>query len=37
MAIVVLANYGINIRLIVPGNAAETVRNIIPTRNSIKC
>ena len=28
MAIVVLANYGINIRLIVPGNAAETARNI---------
>jgi hypothetical protein len=29
MAIVVLANYGINIRLIVPGNAAETARNIV--------
>jgi hypothetical protein len=29
MAIVVLANYGINIRLIVPGNAAETARNIM--------
>ena len=28
MAIVILANYGINIRLIVPGNAAETARNI---------
>ena len=29
MAIVVLANYGINLRLIVPGNAAETARNIL--------
>jgi hypothetical protein len=29
MAIVVLAKYGINIRLIVPGNAAETARNIM--------
>ena len=29
MAIVVLANYGINIRLIVPGNAAETARTIM--------
>jgi hypothetical protein len=29
MAIVVLANYGINFRLIVPGNAAETARNIL--------
>ena len=29
MAIVVLANYGINFRLIVPGNAAETARNIM--------
>jgi hypothetical protein len=29
MAIVVLANYGINFRLIVPGNAAETARNIV--------
>ena len=29
MAIVVVANYGINIRLIVPGNAAETARNIM--------
>jgi hypothetical protein len=29
MAIVVLANYGINFRLIVPGNAAETARNLM--------
>ncbi|MGB5296150.1 MAG: DUF4386 domain-containing protein [Thermoanaerobaculia bacterium] len=29
MAIVVLANYGISFRLSVPGNAAETARNII--------
>jgi hypothetical protein len=29
MAIVVLANYGINFRLIVPDNAAETARNIM--------
>ena len=29
MAIVVLANYGINFRLIVPGNASETARNIM--------
>jgi hypothetical protein len=29
MVIVVLANYGINFRLIVPGNAAETARNIM--------
>jgi len=29
MAIVVVANYGINFRLIVPGNAAETARNIM--------
>jgi hypothetical protein len=29
MAIVVLANYGISFRLIVPGNAAETARNIM--------
>jgi hypothetical protein len=29
MAIVVIANYGINFRLIVPGDAAETARNIM--------
>ena len=29
IAIVVLANYGINFRLIVPGNATETARNIM--------
>jgi hypothetical protein len=29
IVIVVLANYGINFRLIVPGNAAETARNIV--------
>jgi hypothetical protein len=29
MAIVILANYGINFRLIVPGNAVETARNIM--------
>ncbi len=29
MAIVVLANYGINFRLVVPGNAADTARNIM--------
>ena len=29
MAIVVIANYGINFRLIVPGNAAETARNLM--------
>ncbi|MBI1807160.1 MAG: DUF4386 domain-containing protein [Ignavibacteria bacterium] len=29
MAIVVVANYGISFRLIVPGNAAETARNIM--------
>jgi hypothetical protein len=29
MAIVVLANYGINFRLIVPGNAVDTARNIV--------
>ena len=29
MAIVVLANYGISFRLSVPGNAAETARNIL--------
>ncbi len=29
MAIVVIANYGINFRLSVPGNAAETARNIM--------
>ncbi len=29
MAIVVIANYGINFRLSVPGNAAETARNIL--------
>ena len=29
MAIVVIANYGISFRLIVPGNAAETARNIM--------
>ena len=29
MAIVVLANYGISFRLIVPGNAADTARNIM--------
>ncbi|GAA0710328.1 DUF4386 domain-containing protein [Dokdonella soli] len=29
IAIVILANYGINFRLIVPGNAAETARNIM--------
>ena len=28
MAIVIVANYGISFRLIVPGNAAETARNI---------
>jgi hypothetical protein len=28
MAIVVIANYGINVRLIVPGNAVDTARNI---------
>jgi hypothetical protein len=29
MVIVVLANFGINLRLIVPGNAVDTARNII--------
>jgi len=29
MAIVVLANYGINFRLVVPGNAVDTARNIM--------
>ena len=29
IAIVVIANYGINFRLLVPGNAAETARNIM--------
>lgn len=29
MAVVVVANYGINFRLLVPGNAAETARNIM--------
>src|SRR3972149_4887322 len=29
MAIVVLANYGINFRLIVPGNAVDTARHIM--------
>lgn len=29
MAIVVLANYGINFRLVVPGNAVDTARNIV--------
>ncbi len=29
MAIVIIANYGINFRLIVPDNAAETARNIM--------
>jgi hypothetical protein len=29
MAIVVLANYGISFRLIVPGNAVDTARNIM--------
>jgi uncharacterized protein DUF4386 len=29
IAIVVLANYGINFRLIVPGNAVDTARNIV--------
>ena len=29
MAIVVFANYGINFRLIVPGNAVDTARNIM--------
>lgn len=29
MAIVVVANYGINFRLIVPGNAVDTARNIM--------
>jgi hypothetical protein len=29
MVIVVLANYGINFRLVVPGNAVDTARNII--------
>lgn len=29
MAIVVIANYGINFRLIVPGNAVDTARNIM--------
>jgi hypothetical protein len=28
MVIVVLANYGINFRLVIPGNAADTARNI---------
>ncbi|MFH1998219.1 MAG: DUF4386 domain-containing protein [Planctomycetota bacterium] len=41
MAIVVLANYGISFRLSVPGNAAETARNIIANeklfRVSIAC
>jgi len=29
MAIVILANYGINFRIIVPGNAVDTARNIM--------
>ncbi len=29
MAIVVIANYGINFRLIIPGNAVDTARNIV--------
>jgi hypothetical protein len=29
MAIVVVANYGINFRLVVPGNAVDTARNIL--------
>ncbi|MBI3365429.1 MAG: DUF4386 domain-containing protein [Ignavibacteriae bacterium] len=29
MAIVILANYGINFRLIIPGNAVDTARNIM--------
>jgi hypothetical protein len=36
MAIVVLANYGINFRLIVPGNAVETARNIIAHETLIR-
>jgi hypothetical protein len=36
MAIVVLANYGINFRLIVPGNAAETARNIMAHESLIR-
>ena len=29
IAVVILANYGINFRLLVPGNAADTARNIL--------
>ena len=36
MAIVVLANYGISFRLSVPGNAAETARNIIANETLIR-
>src|SRR4030065_28420 len=36
MAIVVLANYGISFRLIVPGNAAETARNIMAHETLIR-
>lgn len=29
IALVVIANYGINFRLIIPGNSADTARNIL--------
>jgi uncharacterized protein DUF4386 len=36
VAIVVLANYGINFRLIVPGNAVDTARNILAHETLIR-
>jgi hypothetical protein len=37
MAIVVLANYGINFRLVVPGNAVDTARNIMAHETLFGC
>jgi hypothetical protein len=36
VAIVVIANYGINFRLIVPGNAVDTARNILAHETLIR-
>ncbi len=36
MAIVVLANYGINFRLIIPGNAVDTARNVMEHETLIR-